>query len=132
MGSVFTKIIGGELPAYKIYEDEKVISFLSLGQINLGHCLVIPKTEVDHFFDVEPEEYEHMFAVSKKVSKAIKAVTDCVRVGMAVQGFEVHHAHIHLIPLWEPKEFSFANQKECAEEEMFSMQYKIIEALKKC
>ncbi len=132
MGSVFTKIISGELPAYKVYEDDKVLSFLSLGQINLGHCLVIPKTEVDHFFDVDSEEYEHMFNVSKRVSKAIKSVTDCVRVGMAIQGFEVHHAHIHLIPLWEPKEFSFSNQKEMPEDEMKQMQSRIIEALKAC
>lgn len=128
--SIFTKIINNELPAYKIYEDDKVISFLSLGQINLGHCLVVPKTEADHFFDVNDDEYEHMFKISKKISKAIKSVTDCVRVGVAIQGFEVHHAHIHLIPLWEPKEFSFANQKERLEEEMVSMQKKIVGALK--
>lgn len=128
--SIFTKIINKEIPAYRIYEDDKVISFLALGQINLGHCLVVPKTEVDHFFDVEAKEYEHMFKISKKISKAIKSVTDCVRVGVAVQGFEVHHAHIHLIPLWKPEEFSFANQKERAEEDMLSIQKKILEALK--
>lgn len=130
MSSVFTKIIEGELKAYKVYEDERVLSFLSLGQINLGHCLVIPKVEVDHFFDVESEDYDHMFRVSKKISKAIKKVTGCVRVGCAIQGFEVHHAHIHLIPLWEPKEFSFSNQKERSSEEMEMMQEKIIKGLK--
>ena len=129
MSSVFTKIIEGELPAYKVYEDERVLSFLSLGQINLGHCLVIPKVEVDHFFDVESEDYDHMFRVSKKISKAIKKVTNCVRVGCAIQGFEVHHAHIHLIPLWERKEFSFSNQKELPVEEMEAMQKKILKEL---
>lgn len=129
MSSVFTKIINGELPSYKIYEDEKVISFLALGQINLGHALVVPKKEVNHFFDVEDETYAHMFMVSKKIAKAIKTVTDCKRVGVAIQGFEVPHTHIHLIPVNTPAEFNFANQKERTESEMKSIQEKIIKAL---
>lgn len=118
MASVFTKIINGELPSYKVYEDEKVISFLALGQINLGHCLVVPKKEIDHFFDVEDEDYQHMFMVAKKISQAIKKVTNAKRVTMAIQGFEVPHAHIHLIPADTPEEFDFSRQKERSTEEM--------------
>ncbi len=131
MSSVFTKIINGKLPSYKVYEDNKVLSFLALEQINLGHCLIVPKTEIDHFFDVEKKEYEHMFNISKKVSKAIRTVTNCVRVGLAIQGFEIHHTHIHLIPLWKPEEFSFTNQKKRTKEEMLLIKNKIITALEK-
>ena len=129
MSSVFTKIINDELPSYKVYEDDKVISFLALDQINLGHCLVVPKKEVDHFFDVEDELYKHMFLVAKKVSRAIKKITDCVRVGLAIQGFEVAHTHIHLIPVSHPSEFDFKNQKKRTDEEMETYQKKIKEAL---
>ncbi len=129
MSSVFTKIINGKLPSYKVYEDNKVLCFLALRQINLGHCLVVPKTEVNHFFDVEREEYEHMFNISKKISKAIKITTNCVRVGVCIQGFEVHHTHIHLIPLWKPEDFNFINEKQRSKEEMLLIKNKIIKTL---
>lgn len=130
MSSVFTKIISGEFPSYKVYEDEKVISFLALDQINLGHCLVVPKKEVDHFFDVEDELYKHTFLVAKKISKAIKQVTDCVRVGVAIQGFEVAHMHIHLIPVWKPEEFDFKKQQKRTDEEMKKTQTLLLSKLK--
>jgi len=129
MSSVFTKIIEGELPAYKVYEDDKVISFLALDQINMGHCLVVPKKEVDHFFDIEDGLYKHLFLTAKKVAKAIKSVTDCVRVGFAIQGFEVAHTHIHLIPVSTPAEFDFKNQKARPAKDMKVYQDKIVKAL---
>jgi histidine triad (HIT) family protein len=131
MSSVFTKIIEGELPAYKVYEDEKVISFLALDQINMGHCLVVPKKEVDHFFDIEDELYKHLFLTAKTIAAAIKSVTDCVRVGVAIQGFEVAHTHIHLIPVSKPAEFDFKNQKTRPAEDMEIYQKKIKDALSK-
>lgn len=129
MSSVFTKIIQGELPAYKVYEDEKVISFLALDQINMGHCLVVPKKEVDHFFDIDDELYKHLFLTAKKIARAIKSVTDCVRVGFAIQGFEVAHTHIHLIPVSSPAEFDFKRQKNRPAEDMKIYQAKIKAAL---
>lgn len=129
MASVFTKIINKELPSYTVYEDEKVIAFLALGQINLGHCLVVPKEEVDHFFDIEDESYKQVFMVAKKISKAIKKATECRRVGVAIQGFEVAHAHVHLIPLNSADEFSFSNQKERSSEDMKMILEKIREEM---
>lgn len=130
MSSVFTKIISGELPSYKIYEDDRVISFLALDQINLGHCLVVPKEEVDHFFDVGDELYKHTFLVAKKIATAVKKATDCVRVGVAIQGFEVAHTHIHLIPVWKPEEFDFKKQKTRSAEEMKKTQELLLATLK--
>jgi len=129
MSSVFTKIIDGDLPAYKVFEDERVISFLALDQINMGHCLVVPKKEVDHFFDIDEDLYAHLFLTAKKISSAIKKATDCVRVGMAIQGFEVAHTHIHLIPVSSPAEFDFKNQKTRTAKEMEEYQNKIVTAL---
>ena len=129
MSSVFTKIIEGGLPAYKIFEDDQVISFLALDQINMGHCLVVPKKEVDHFFDIDDDLYAQTFLIAKKIAKAIKSATGCVRVGVAVQGFEVAHTHIHLIPVWNPDEFDFKKQKTRPAEQMKEFQEKIISSL---
>ncbi len=131
MSSIFTKIIQGELPCYKILETELSIAFLALDQINLGHVLVVPKKEVDHFFEVEDPYYEDIFDLSKVISTAIKEVTGCKRVGMAIQGFEVNHCHIHLIPLNSPAEFSFSLGKKRSDEEMRDVQEKIIDTLLK-
>ncbi|MGE3760360.1 MAG: HIT family protein, partial [Pseudobdellovibrionaceae bacterium] len=100
--SLFTKIIAGELPCYKIHEDELTFSFLALDQINLGHTLVVPKLEVDHFMEVPPDTATRLFLNSQMIGKAIRKVTECKRVGIIVQGFEVPHTHIHLIPAWGP------------------------------
>jgi len=131
MSSVFTKIISGELPSYKIYEDDEVLSFLALDQINMGHCLVIPKKEVDHFFDIEDDLYKSVFLTAKKISKIIKSVTGCVRVGVAIQGFEVAHAHVHLIPVWKPEDFDFKKQKKRSDEEMRKIQEHLVQELNK-
>ena len=124
--SVFTKLIGGELPCYKIHEDELTFSFLALDQVNLGHVLVIPKEEVNHWFETPDEAYLRVALNAKKIAKAIKAATGCPRVGTIVAGFEVPHYHMHLIPAWSIPDLSFARAKRHPEAEMKDIQQKII------
>ncbi|MFN7455067.1 MAG: HIT family protein [Pseudobdellovibrionaceae bacterium] len=127
--SVFTKIIKGELPSYKIYEDDLTIAFLALDQVNLGHTLVVPKQEVDHWFDVPPETYTRVGLNAQKIAKAIKKTTGCARVLTTAVGFEVHHYHLHLIPAWSIADLSFSKAQKRSESEMKEIQKKIIEAL---
>jgi histidine triad (HIT) family protein len=129
MASVFTKIINGELPCYKIHEDDLTLSFLALDQVNLGHCLVIPNMEVNHWFDVPPEIYTRVGLHAQKVAQAIKKATDCQRVGTMVAGFEVPHYHIHLIPAWSIPDLDFKRAKRCTDDEMKTIQQKIINHL---
>ncbi len=99
MASIFTKIVNGELPSYKIAETEDYYAFLDIFPLKKGHTLVIPKQETDYIFDLEDDLYKGLFAFAKKVGKAIETVIPCKRIGIAVVGLEVPHAHIHLIPL---------------------------------
>jgi|TARA_B100000902_G_scaffold201890_1_gene192418 histidine triad (HIT) family protein len=99
MESIFSKIVKGELPAYKVAEDEKFIAFLDISPITKGHVLVVPKKETDYIFDIETIEYIDFWIFSRFVAKAIERVIECERIGIAVIGLEVPHAHIHLVPL---------------------------------
>lgn len=99
--SIFTKIINGEIPAYKIYEDDKVIAILDIHPIFEGHTLVIPKTQVDHIWDLTDYDYEYLWKVANRLAKRIRQVINPPRVGVIVEGFGVPHAHIHLIPIYE-------------------------------
>lgn len=99
MASIFTKIIRGEIPSYKIAEDENFYAFLDINPLAKGHTLVVPKKEIDYIFDIEDDLIKEFFAFSKKVALGIDRVIPCKRVGVAVLGLEVPHAHIHLIPL---------------------------------
>lgn len=99
MASIFTRIIKGEIPCYKIAEDEHCFAFLDISPLTKGHTLVVPKKEVDYLFDLDEDGYQRLMDFSKKVAKAIDAAVPCLRVGVAVIGLEVPHAHIHLIPL---------------------------------
>jgi histidine triad (HIT) family protein len=99
MASIFTKIVNGELPSYKIAETEDFYAFLDIFPLKKGHTLVVPKKEIDYIFDLDDELYKGLFAFAKKVGKAIESVIPCQRIGIAVVGLEVPHAHIHLIPL---------------------------------
>lgn len=130
VASVFTKIISGELPSYKIHEDELTFSFLALDQVNLGHVLVIPKQEVNHWFDTEPTAFTRVGLNSQKIAKAIKEVTGCPRVGVMVAGFEVPHYHVHLIPAWSIPDLDFKKARRFSELEMKTIQEKIISVLK--
>ena len=129
MATVFTKIINGELPSYKIYEDENTLAFLALDQVNLGHTLVIPKQEVNHWFDVPTDVYAQVGANAQKIAKAIIKATGCPRVGTMVAGFEVPHYHMHLIPAWSIPDLDFKRAQKRTPEEMLDIQKKIISHL---
>lgn len=129
MASIFTKIINGEIPAFKIHEDELTISILALDQVNLGHTLVIPKVEVDSFIDLEEPYYSAVFKNAQRISKAIKKATSCPRVGTIIAGFEVPHFHYHLIPAWGIPELNFSRAQRRTPEEMAEIQKKIISYL---
>mgnify|MGYP004461793091 FL=1 len=111
MASIFTKIINGELPSYKIAEDDKCYAFLDISPLAEGHTLVVPKREVDYIFDIDDELYAHLHLFAKKVAKAIKQVVPCEKVGIAVIGLDVRHAHIHLVPLKAVGDLNFAKEK---------------------
>ena len=111
MASMFTKIINGEIPSYKIAEDDKFYAFLDISPLAEGHTLVVPKQEIDYIFDIEDELLAQMHIFAKKVAKAIQTAIPCEKVGMAVIGLDVRHAHIHLVPLQEVGELNFAKEK---------------------
>lgn len=130
MASVFTKIINGDLPCYKIHEDQYTLSFLSIEPIQLGHTLIVPKVEVDHFIDVPQEYAQAVFQNSLPISKAIHQATECQRVGTMIQGWEVPHFHYHIVPMYSPSDLSFSKAKKRSEKEMKEVQEKILEKLK--
>tara|TARA_B100001115_G_C15814612_1_gene404279 strand:- start:85 stop:480 length:396 start_codon:yes stop_codon:yes gene_type:complete len=111
MSSVFTKIIHGELPSYKIAENEKFYAFLDINPLKEGHTLVIPKQEIDYFFDINDDLLQEYMLFSKSVAKAIEKSIPCLRVGLTVIGLEVPHAHIHLIPIENISDMSFNSPK---------------------
>lgn len=111
MSSIFTKIINGEIPCYKVAENDKYIAFLDIFPLTKGHTLVIPKKEVDYIFDLDSETYLDLMEFSKNVAVAIKKVIPCKRISISVIGLEVPHAHVHLIPINSMNDCNFANQK---------------------
>lgn len=117
MSSIFTKIINGEIPAYKITEDDNFIAFLDNNPNAKGHTLCVPKQEINKLFDMEEDHYLELMKFSRKVAKALEKTVACKRVGVAVVGLEVPHVHIHLIPLNEMDEMRFQNKVSMAKEE---------------
>ncbi|MBW8524551.1 HIT family protein [Chryseobacterium chendengshani] len=111
MSSIFAKIISGEIPAYKIAENDHFIAFLDAMPLVKGHTLVIPKKEVDLIFDLESEEYKNLWGFAQEVAKKVKSAIPCIRIGVAVVGLEVPHAHIHLIPLQKVEDMNFKNER---------------------
>ncbi len=111
MSSIFTKIVNGEIPAYKIAEDEDHLAFLDVMPLAKGHTLVIPKKEVDLIFDLESEEFKNLWSFAQGVAKKIGTAIPCIRVGIAVVGLEVPHAHIHLVPLNSMGDLNFGNER---------------------
>lgn len=111
MSSIFTKIINGEIPCYKIAESETCFAFLDINPLAKGHTLVVPKKEVDYIFDVDDATYSELMRFSKKVALAIERVVPCQRMGMTVVGLEVPHAHVHLVPINAIDDMNFARPK---------------------
>jgi histidine triad (HIT) family protein len=133
--TIFTKIIKGEIPSYKVAEDEKNYAFLDINPLVKGHTLVVPKLpepESDYLFDLTDEQYASLMAFAKKVAVGLKAATGCKRVGVAVLGMEVNHVHVHLVPLNSEKDMLFSNPKlNLPAEEMAFIANSIAEAVEK-
>ena len=131
MATIFTKIINGEIPCYKIAEDDNYFAFLDIGPLAKGHTLVIPKKEVDYFFDLDDGTMKGISVFAKRVALAIEKTVDCKRVGVAVLGLEVPHAHIHLVPIQSESDISFSKPKlKLSSEEMENIAQRIRENLK--
>lgn len=111
MASIFSRIVAGEIPCYKVAENDKFFAFLDINPLVKGHTLVIPKQEVDYIFDLSDEDLAQMQLFAKKVATAIKEAFPCLKVGQAVIGLEVPHAHIHLIPIQKESDMLFSNPK---------------------
>ena len=111
MASIFSKIIAGEIPSYRIHEDDRYYAFLDINPLVQGHTLVIPKVETDYLFDLEDDLLADMMVFAKKVARAIDRTMDCKRVGVAVLGLEVPHAHIHLVPINSLYDIEFSRPK---------------------
>jgi len=130
MASIFTKIVNGEIPSYKIAEDDNYYAFLDINPLKEGHTLIIPKKEVDYIYDLEDELLAGMHVFAKKVAKAIEKVISCKRIAVIVLGLEVPHAHIHLIPMNKESDVHFSNPKlQFTQEEFVKIANKIKENL---
>ncbi len=117
MSSIFTKIIRGEIPCYKIAEDDNFLAFLDVNPNAKGHTLCVPKQEIDKLFDIQDDLYLGLMQFSKKIAVALEKSVPCQRIGMAVIGLEVPHAHVHLIPLNEMQEMTFKHKVSLTKEE---------------
>lgn len=111
MATIFSKIINGEIPSYKIAEDEENYAFLDISPLAKGHTLCVPKVETDYIFDLAPERLASLTAFAQKVAKAQKKAIECKRVGVAVLGFDVPHTHIHLVPLQKESDMNFTSER---------------------
>jgi histidine triad (HIT) family protein len=130
MASIFTKIVNGEIPAYKVAEDDRYLAFLDVSPLVKGHTLVIPKKEQDYIFDIADEEYLGLMAFAKKVAHGLRKAVPCKRIGIAVIGLEVPHAHIHLVPLNTMSDINFSLPKlTLPKEVMEETQQQIIRGL---
>ncbi|GMG88335.1 HIT family protein [Biformimicrobium ophioploci] len=129
MASIFTQIINGDLPGHFIWKDDKVVAFMTIAPIKPGHCLVIPKEEVDHWDDVPEATATHLTLVAQKIAKALKAVYKPKRVGVMVAGIEVPHTHYHLVPINEIADLDFALQKQTDSETLAAEAQRIRAAL---
>ena len=130
MASIFSRIVAGEIPSYKIAEDEHYYAFLDISPLQKGHTLVIPRREVDYIFDMDDDEIAEFQVFAKKVAKAVKAAFPCKKVAQVVLGLEVPHAHIHLIPISQEGDMDFKKEHvHMSEEEFREVQKRIVEQL---
>ena len=131
MATIFTQIIKGDIPSYKVAENDQFYAFLDIYPLSKGHTLVVPKREVDYVFDLDDDELAAMHIFAKRVAKAIEKVIPCKRVGVAVVGLEVPHAHIHLIPITKESDMILSNPKlKLSQEELAAIAKDISEAFK--
>jgi histidine triad (HIT) family protein len=128
--SIFTRIIGGEIPCERILEDERFFAFLDIRPIAPGHTLVVPKIQTDKVFDLDAETLAAMLPFAQRVAKALEKAVPCERIGMLVAGFEVPHAHLHLVPIRQEGELTFANAKAATQEELAEVGAAVRRALK--
>lgn len=119
MASIFTRIINGEIPCYKVAEDERFFAFLDTHPLSKGHTLVVPKQETDYLFDLNPALLGDMMQFAQKIAQALKQSVDCKRIGVVVMGLEVPHAHIHLIPINSEADMNFSRPKLALSSEEF-------------
>ena len=122
MTSIFTRIIAGEIPSYKVYEDEYLFAFLDIHPLHLGHTLVVPKVEVADFLELDERMYDQVMHRVRYVAQLLRAKFNCARVCMLVEGYEIPHAHIHLIPTNSPDDFDKKNLYKATEEELQEVQ----------
>lgn len=128
--TIFSKIIAGQIPAYKVAENEKFFAFLDISPMAKGHTLVIPKVEVDNLFDLSPEYLSEMLVFVQPIAKAIESAFDCNRCGISVIGLEVPHAHMHLVPINGADDLNFTRKKlSLSKEEFLEVQQRILEAM---
>jgi histidine triad (HIT) family protein len=125
MPTIFTKIIAGEIPCHKIYEDDRFLAFLDIRPLNPGHALVIPKREVDYIFDLDDVLLADLMLCAKKIAKMIQKVVPCKKIGIMVAGLEVPHVHIHLVPIQEVLDLNFARAKAVSSDELAVMAKRI-------
>ena len=130
MATIFTRIINGEIPCYKIAEDDEFFAFLDINPVQKGHTLVVPKEEVSYIFDINDDKLGRYMAFAKRVAVAIKAAVPCIKVGIAVVGLEVPHSHIHLIPLNEVNDLNFEHKMTLPKEEMQQIAENIVKNFK--
>lgn len=130
MSTIFSKIVSGEIPAYKVAESNDFLAFLDVRPIAEGHVLVIPKRETDYIFDIADEEYMSLWIFAKIVAQGLKKAVPCVRIGVAVVGMEVAHAHIHLVPMHTMADLDFGKPKlQYSEEEFVALSERIRDAI---
>lgn len=131
MASIFSRIVAGEIPCYKVAEDDRFFAFLDISPVSKGHTLVIPKQEVDYIFDLDDETYNGLMAFARRVARAMGEAIECKRVGVAVMGLEVPHAHVHLIPITAESDMNFFREKlSLPAEEMAAIAASIAEKMK--
>ena len=129
MATIFSKIVAGEIPCYKVFETDSCLAFLDINPVVRGHVLCIPKQEVDYIFDLDDELFCELHLFAKRVAKGLKKVCPCIKVGEAVVGIDVPHTHIHLMPLNKPGDLNFAHHVEMSSDELKELAASIGDAI---
>ena len=129
MATIFSRIVAGEIPCYKVFETENCFAFLDINPVVRGHVLCIPKKEVDYIFDLDDELFTELHLFAKRVAKGLKKVCPCIKVGEAVVGIDVPHVHIHLMPLNKPGDLNFGHHVEMTADELKSLAAEIAAAI---